>query len=65
MDAGLQMIFFCKIATLRSLITSDIVEKCLLSIFMQVVLTVGETQLGKKLMIWLGKGCLPATICVS
>ena len=32
---------------------------------MQVVLTVGETQLGKKLMTRLGKGRLPAAICAS
>ena len=28
----------------------DIIEKCFLSIFMQVVWTLGKTQLGKKLI---------------
>ena len=30
--------------------TGDIIEKCLLSTFMQVVLSVGKTQLRKKLI---------------
>ena len=32
-----------------NLLTGDIIEKCLLSIFMRVVLSVGEIQLGKNL----------------
>ena len=45
-------------------ITGDIIEKCLLSTFiMQVVLSIGETQLAKK--TWLGKGRLLAGIYSS
>ena len=43
-----------------NLLTGDIIEKCLLSTFMRVVLSVGEIQLGKKTR--LGKSRLPAAI---
>ena len=33
-----------------NLLTGDIIEKCLLSTFMRVVLSVGEIQLGKSLL---------------
>ena len=33
-----------------NLLTGDIIEKCLLSTFMRVVLSVGEIQLGKNLL---------------
>ena len=33
-----------------NLLTGDIIEKCLLSTFMRVVLSVGQIQLGKDLL---------------
>ena len=45
--------------------TGDIIEKYLLPIFMWGVLTVTETQLGKAIKTWLGKGRLPAVIYAS
>ena len=33
-----------------NLLTGDIIQKCLLSTFMRVVLSVGEIQLGKNLL---------------
>ena len=48
-DASLQMIFSVRLLYVGHSFTSDIIEKCLLSTFMQVVLSVGETQLGKNL----------------
>ena len=33
-----------------NLLTGDIIEKCLLSTFMRVVLSIGEIQLGKSLL---------------
>ena len=42
------MILSVKLLHMNHECTSDIVEKCLLPIFMQVILTAGETQLGKK-----------------
>ena len=42
------MIFSVRLLHVDHQFTSDIVEKCLLSIFMRFVLAVGETSLGKK-----------------
>ena len=44
--------------------TGDIIEKCLLSIFMQVVLTVGKTR-EKACKTQLGNDHLPAAIYAS
>ena len=45
-----------------NLLTRDIIEKCLPSTFMRVVLSVGEIQLGKTR---LGKSRLPTAIYTS
>ena len=45
-----------------NLLTDDIIEKCLLSTFMRVVLSVGEMQLERNYKTRLGKSRLPAAI---
>ena len=46
------MIFSARLLHVDHEFTGDYIEKCLLSILMQIVLTVGETQLGKKRLDW-------------